>query len=473
MTKINHNIITILDAMHSLGSIWDISNAYNYAINNGYDKSKRSFERDLININFVPNNLFEKDNINLKKTIYNFLEEKVKSKRQLSLTSSVLEFNERYFIFYEDKRGKKYWHGLSDLCTSDILNSTSKILEYINQTAIIWPSNQLIELYSLIVKNIGTETVINNKSGKIRFPMSSFKKLLKKDDLSQLNYHDEVKKIGTNHDVLSHLEKIESEAIHIIRETVAEAENPVMLYSVGKDSAVMLHLAKKAFYPAKPPLKVLHIDTTWKFKEMIAFRDYQAKKFGLDLIVHTNPRGAKEDITPFGLNRKTYTDIMKTEALRQALDHHGFDMALGGARRDEEKSRAKERIFSFRTSKHRWDPKNQRPELWNIFNGMTSVKLDYLSVPILLNYRMGGGFISLQAGPQYRVLIDKNNSILQNTGNAFRNGDLSLLGGVQLKAGAFRINGRYFVGLSNINDITNDSKWKNQGFQLSVGLTFF
>lgn len=368
MTKINHNIITILDAMHSLGSIWDISNAYKYASNNGYDKSKRSFERDLININFVPNNLFEKDNINLKKTIYNFLEERVKSKRQLSLTSSVLEFNERYFIFYEDKRGKKYWHGLSDLGASDILKSTSKILEYINQTAIIWPSNQLMELYSLIVKNMGTETVIHNKSGKIRFPMSSFKKLLKKDDLSQLNYHDKVKKIGTNHDVLSHLEKIESEAIHIIRETVAEAENPVMLYSVGKDSAVMLHLAKKAFYPAIPPFPLMHVDTGWKFDEMYQFRNLMAKNSGMELIIYKNQEGIKNNINPFDHGSEIHTDIMKTQALKQALNKYKFDFAFGGARRDEEKSRAKERILSFRSENHAWDPKNQRPELWDLYN---------------------------------------------------------------------------------------------------------
>lgn len=165
-----------------------------------------------------------------------------------------------------------------------------------------------------------------------------------------------------------YLQKLEEESIYIIRESLAEFENPVLLYSIGKDSSVLLHLVLKAFYPAKPPLKVLHVDTTWKFKEMIQFREYQAKKFGLDLVVHTNPRGAREDITPFGIHRKEYTDIMKTEALRQALDHYKFDMALGGARRDEEKSRAKERIFSFRNQFHGWDPKSQRPEMFNLFN---------------------------------------------------------------------------------------------------------
>ena len=165
-----------------------------------------------------------------------------------------------------------------------------------------------------------------------------------------------------------YLQRLEEESIYIIREALAEFKNPVLLYSIGKDSSVLLNLVLKSFYPAKPPIKVLHIDTKWKFQEMIKFRDYQAQKFGLDLIVHTNPRGHLENITPFGVNQKNYTDIMKTEALRQALDKYGFDVALGGARRDEEKSRAKERIFSFRNQFHGWDPKMQRPEMFNLFN---------------------------------------------------------------------------------------------------------
>jgi sulfate adenylyltransferase subunit 2 len=165
-----------------------------------------------------------------------------------------------------------------------------------------------------------------------------------------------------------YLQKLEEESIYIIREALAEFENPIFLYSIGKDSSVLLHLIMKSFYPAKPPLKLLHIDTTWKFKEMIEFRTAQVNKFGLDLITHTNPRGAKENITPFGVHKKTHTDIMKTEALRQMLDKYRFDVALGGARRDEEKSRAKERIFSFRNEFHSWDPKAQRPEMFNLFN---------------------------------------------------------------------------------------------------------
>ncbi|MBG04638.1 MAG: sulfate adenylyltransferase subunit CysD [Rhodospirillaceae bacterium] len=166
----------------------------------------------------------------------------------------------------------------------------------------------------------------------------------------------------------SHLRSLEAEAIHIFREIVAEALNPVMLYSIGKDSAVMLHLALKAFFPSKPPFPLLHIDTTWKFKEMIAFRDKRAEELGLDLIVHINQDGLARGINPFDHGSAVHTDVMKTEALKQALDKYKFDAAIGGARRDEEKSRAKERIISYRNELHRWDPRNQRPELWNLFN---------------------------------------------------------------------------------------------------------
>lgn len=167
----------------------------------------------------------------------------------------------------------------------------------------------------------------------------------------------------------THLKQLEAESIHIIREVAAEFSNPVMLYSIGKDSSVMLHLARKAFAPAKPPFPLLHVDTTWKFRDMIAFRNRMAQEVGMELIVHTNQEGLAANINPFDHGSAKYTDIMKTDALKQALDKYGFDAAFGGARRDEEKSRAKERVYSFRDRFHRWDPKNQRPELWNLYNG--------------------------------------------------------------------------------------------------------
>tara|TARA_B100002003_G_scaffold210813_1_gene206871 strand:+ start:17477 stop:18391 length:915 start_codon:yes stop_codon:yes gene_type:complete len=167
----------------------------------------------------------------------------------------------------------------------------------------------------------------------------------------------------------THLKQLEAESIHIIREVAAEFDNPVMLYSIGKDSAVMLHLAMKAFAPGKPPFPLMHVDTTWKFREMIKFRDELTQRLGLKLIVHTNQEGVAQGIGPFTHGSAKHTDVMKTQALKQALDQYGFDAAFGGARRDEEKSRAKERVYSFRDKFHRWDPKNQRPELWNLYNG--------------------------------------------------------------------------------------------------------
>ena len=173
--------------------------------------------------------------------------------------------------------------------------------------------------------------------------------------------------IAQGETLLTHLQQLEAESIHILREVVAETDNPVMLYSVGKDSAVMLHLARKAFFPAPPPFPLLHVDTTWKFRAMYALRDRAAREAGMELIVHRNPEALRRGVNPFD-HGSLHTDMWKTEGLRQALDLHGFDAAFGGARRDEEKSRAKERVFSFRSSSHRWDPKNQRPELWDLYN---------------------------------------------------------------------------------------------------------
>ena len=181
---------------------------------------------------------------------------------------------------------------------------------------------------------------------------------------------------------LTHLQRLEAESIQIMREVVAETENPVMLYSVGKDSAVMLHLARKAFAPGPPPFPLLHVDTRWKFRAMYEFRDKMAEEIGMDLLVHINPEGVEKDINPFTHGSAIHTEIMKTESLKMALDTYGFDAAFGGARRDEEKSRAKERIFSFRTAQHRWDPKNQRPELWYLFNGQKKKGEHFRAFPI-------------------------------------------------------------------------------------------
>jgi len=187
---------------------------------------------------------------------------------------------------------------------------------------------------------------------------------------------------GVDTGVLTHLQRLEAESIQIMREVVAECENPVMLYSIGKDSAVMLHVAMKAFYPAKPPFPLLHVDTTWKFRDMIKFRDELVSKLGLQLIVHINQEGIEKGINPFTHGSGIHTDVMKTQGLKQALDKYAFDAAFGGARRDEEKSRAKERIFSFRSAQHRWDPKRQRPELWRLYNARKNKGESFRAFPM-------------------------------------------------------------------------------------------
>ncbi|RCM95278.1 Sulfate adenylyltransferase subunit 2 [Pseudomonas aeruginosa] len=221
-------------------------------------------------------------------------------------------------------------------------------------------------------------------------------------------------------DKLTHLKQLEAESIHIIREVAAEFDNPVMLYSIGKDSAVMLHLARKAFFPGKLPFPVMHVDTRWKFQEMYRFRDRMVEEMGLDLITHVNPDGVAQGINPFTHGSAKHTDVMKTEGLKQALDKYGFDAAFGGARRDEEKSRAKERVYSFRDSKHRWDPKNQRPELWNIYNGKVkkgeSIRVFPLSNWTELDiwqyiYLEGIPIVSLYFAAE-REVIEKNGTLI-------------------------------------------------------------
>ncbi|MDC1470221.1 sulfate adenylyltransferase subunit CysD [Gammaproteobacteria bacterium] len=362
-----NNIASLISKSHKPNVVWDMSSFYDHCVLNNYSKSKRTFEREILELGFFPALIFNKNNPSLKKIVFNSWSDVCSSKRYLSLKSSISSFNKNLFIFYEDSRGKKYWHGLSDGSEKSMMGSLTNLIGHVNKNCLIWPSPDLVASYSSIVKNLGTESIKVNEVNKVILPVSSFQKLLTNDDLIQVNNFKPSKKNRRNLS-LTHLEKIEAEAIHIIRETVAEAENPVMLYSVGKDSAVMLHLAKKAFFPAAPSFPLMHVDTGWKFNEMYQFRDLMAKKAGMKLIVHRNQEGVDKKINPFDHGSEIHTDIMKTQALKQALDIHKFDFAFGGARRDEEKSRAKERILSFRSETHAWDPKNQRPELWDIYN---------------------------------------------------------------------------------------------------------
>ncbi len=239
---------------------------------------------------------------------------------------------------------------------------------------------------------------------------------------------------------LSYLEQLEAEAIYIIREVAAECENPVMLYSIGKDSSVMLHLALKAFYPEKPPFPFMHIDTTWKFKEMITFRDSIAERYGLDLIVYTNEQGVKDNINPFD-HGSAYTDIMKTQALKDSLNKYGFDAAFGGARRDEEKSRAKERVFSFRNSEHAWDPKNQRPELWKLYNTRIN-KGESIRVFPLSNWTEKDiwNYIKQEDIPIVPLYFAKERSFIERDGNIILIDDerMRLKAGEEIKQASIR-----------------------------------
>ncbi|MDA9562009.1 sulfate adenylyltransferase subunit CysD [Gammaproteobacteria bacterium] len=360
------NLTELILQANNFHEIWDISLFYEYCLSNDYSKSKRTLDRDLVELGFYPKVFFDKDDSSLKKIVFKAWKDVCSSKRYLSLSSSISSFNDNLFIFYEDSRGKKYWHHIPHTSNESIINSFDILSKIINKNIIIWPSVELIKIYQSIVEKIGTEEYISSSALKVILPVSSFKKILTKENLYQLNNYEASKKIKM--ESISHLERIEAEAIHIIRETCAEAENPVMLYSVGKDSAVMLHLAKKAFYPAPPPFPLMHVDTGWKFDEMYQFRDLTVRDSGIRLIVHKNQEGVDQNINPFDHGSEIHTDIMKTKALKQALDIYKFDFAFGGARRDEEKSRAKERMLSFRSESHIWDPKNQRPELWNLYN---------------------------------------------------------------------------------------------------------
>jgi sulfate adenylyltransferase subunit 2 len=368
MTKKSEiNILKLISKSHESNEIWNITSFYEYCVSNNYCKSKRTFERELLELGFFPTVLFNENDPSLKKIVFNAWSDICSSKRYLSLKSSISSFDKDLFIFYEDNRGKKYWHGISKLSQTDMLESLEGLVKNVKKNCLIWPSQDLILSYNSIVKNLGTESLKIDKVLTVILPVSSFQKILTDADLIQTNNYKLSKKELKNVS-LTHLEKIEAEAIHIIRETVAEADNPVMLYSVGKDSAVMLHLAKKAFFPAPPPFPLMHVDTGWKFDEMYQFRDLTAKHAGMDVIVHKNKEGVDQKINPFDHGSEIHTDIMKTQALKQALDIYKFDFAFGGARRDEEKSRAKERILSFRSESHAWDPKNQRPELWDLYN---------------------------------------------------------------------------------------------------------
>ena len=302
-----------------------------------------------------------------KRLVLDQLVDTARKKRKLILFAQSLPIeNNVEFLVFNDARGGRRWIRLDE--KKDSVNALRDVLaclvDFEQKHVVIIPSGSVVTCMRELVRANRGQLLNNQKDRSISISLEVYS-----------HGHGEILKTAnrshkpTLQSGMTHLDRLEAESIHIIREVMAEADNPVMLYSVGKDSSVMLHLARKAFYPSPPPFPLLHVDTRWKFQAMYDFRDCMARESGMDLLVHINPEGVEKNINPFDHGSALHTDVMKTEGLKQALDHHNFDVAFGGARRDEEKSRAKERVFSFRTASHRWDPKNQRPELWNLYNG--------------------------------------------------------------------------------------------------------
>ena len=299
-----------------------------------------------------------------KRSVFSAIVERAKAKRHRLLFMAAHESDGLYYLGFNDGRSVRKWVFSEDTTDSDALTHALEALAADEgRDLLIIPTGPVVFSCRLLARGWrSNETNVNGHRVRLCLEVYSHGRT----EIA-LTANREHKVPRGEH--LTHLDRLEAESMHIIREVMAEAENPVMLYSVGKDSSVMLHLARKAFYPSPPPFPLLHVDTRWKFQAMYDFRDHMARESGMDLLVHINPEGVEKNINPLDHGSALHTDVMKTQSLKQALDHHRFDVAFGGARRDEEKSRAKERVFSFRTSAHRWDPKNQRPELWNLYNG--------------------------------------------------------------------------------------------------------
>ena len=337
---------------------WDTERAFEHLKSIGQAATKRTAERLLNELALFPAELRAdciEDDLGQKptRTLLDWEIERARSKRKLILFAQLYAMpNGQDCLHANDARGGRQWVPLGGpVSQQSLVSALEKLQSHVGKDIVLFPHGPLVGK----TRNLPEIPHIN---------------------LSLMSYPPALDKIpegiGRSHKLPPHLHRLEAESIFIIREAVAEAENPAMLYSIGKDSSVMLHLARKAFYPAPPPFPLLHVDTRWKFREMYLFRDYIAKTMGLDLLVHINPDAIAKDINPFDHGSALHTDITKTEGLKQALDHYQFDVVFGGARRDEEKSRAKERVFSFRSPTHRWDPKNQRPELWSLYNTQKS-----------------------------------------------------------------------------------------------------
>ncbi len=341
--------------------VWDTGLAFDHLNALGQADTKRTAERRLHELGILPEELKAeelRDELNRAPTpaVLDWEMSKARAERQLVLfVQSHTLASGKACLHAQDARGGRYWVPVAEsaLGLNNLSNALAALRAHLGKAIVLFPHGSLTALLRQAPAPEG-----------VSFGLLGYQPVL--DLAPQLRNARARNALPAER--MSHLDRLEAESIYIMREVAAEAENPVMLYSIGKDSAVMLHLARKAFHPAPPPFPLLHVDTRWKFQEMYLFRDYMASESGMDLLVHVNPEAIEKDINPFDHGSALHTDITKTEGLKQALDHWKFDVAFGGARRDEEKSRAKERIFSFRTAQHRWEPKSQRPELWNLYN---------------------------------------------------------------------------------------------------------
>ena len=314
--------------------------------------------------NLTEDNLVDEHDRPVKKLVLDAVVQAGRKKRKSVLMAALHRFGKGSVLFANDGRAGRRWVFIDaeEASTEQVSAALELLVAAEGKDTVIIPSGALvIPCRHMLFKARSPMFKANDVDYRLALEVYSHGK----NDIAA--YIDESKRHLPN-EQMTHLDRLEAESMHIIREVIGEAENPVMLYSVGKDSAVMLHLARKAFYPSPPPFPLLHVDTTWKFQAMYDYRAAMAEESGMELLIHSNPEGVEKGINPFDHGSALHTDIMKTQALKQALDHYKFDVAFGGARRDEEKSRAKERVFSFRTSTHRWDPKNQRPELWHQYN---------------------------------------------------------------------------------------------------------
>lgn len=336
--------------------MWDTDAAFGHLKDLGEADTKRTAERRMNRLQLWPAELESgqlKDELErpIRRKVLTHALDQARRKRERVLFAQLYPLpGGQPCLHANDARGARLWVPLVDSGTAQLHNAIEQLQAHIARPIALFahgelartlrnfPSSATIRNYPEIYPPLLSEQLPTQSAPALRLPLSP------------------------------HLRRLEAESIQIIREAVAEAQNPVMLYSIGKDSGVMLHLARKAFFPATPPFPLLHVDTRWKFQEMYQFRDYMAEQSGMELLVHTNPEAIEKDINPFDHGSALHTDITKTEGLKQALDKYRFDVVFGGARRDEEKSRAKERVFSFRNANHRWDPKNQRPELWSLYN---------------------------------------------------------------------------------------------------------